>query len=290
MKTTPFLVLCLSLSVLISCQKEISQDTQQEVTTADTLLHSIVVGDTINPGKNMSVWEFIYDDQKRVTEIKSAYLDSVNGALTIHEEYSSFFYYNGEERLPFKTFDYRRNLAIELEMFHFYDNSGRLMRDSIGAPDNSKLLTEYQHLPGKIIMTMSIYDENGIVSDQLFDSFYVAGNNITNGFITFPHTQGDENVFEFTYDNKINPLSKLNISSYMGIDGIAIFNKMYMLSPGYSRNNVIKRHSTSTYMPLTNTLREFEFTYNSNNMPISGNFKLNGDEDEGIRIHYTYTH
>jgi hypothetical protein len=280
---------CISLVGFVSCQKDVTDELTQETNPADTLLSKILVYDTIHPGKDMLLVEFIYDNQKRVTEIKDTYFDSANGSTTIHDQYSTYFYYNGTNKSPYKSFGWTRYVYDDAEMFHFYDGIGRPLRDSIGAPDQSYVETRFRYVQDKLVITISYYDENHLLMGENSDSCYFAAGNVTKVFIAFPFNQYNETAFEYTYDNKINPLSKLNIAVCLGMDKYVTFDKFWILPSGFSQNNIIKRLGYATYPGGQSILKEYKFTYNDNNLPVLGVFTEGGVDREGIRTVYEYT-
>lgn len=283
-------LLCVTLIGLISCQKDINEELPLNADSADTLLSSILVFDTITPKNDLTLLEFIYDDQKRVTEIKETNFDSTNGSITIHDQYSDYYYYHGNNKNPYKSYGYTRYVYGDYEVFHFYDDKGRLILDSLGAPDQSFMLNHFDYSADKMVLTSSIYDENGDLFSEYSDSCFFAAGNVSKAFIYFPLTQAGEVAFEYTYDDKINPLSKLNIAASQGMDQFAPLDKFWFLPFGYCRNNIVTRLGYSDYPGGTPYTREYNFTYNSNNLPVYGVFKVDGNDQEGIRIALQYTH
>jgi hypothetical protein len=280
---------CISLVGFVSCQKDITDQLTQETNPADTLLSKVLTYDTTAPGKNMTLTEFMYDNQKRVTEIKDIYFDSANGSTTIHDQVSTYFYYNGTDKKPYKSYGWTRYVYADVDVFHFYDDKGRPIRDSIGAPDQSYLLARFHYTQDKLVITSTFYDENDLAMGAFSDSCYFVAGNMSKAFISFSLTQLNETAFEYTYDNKINPLSKLNIAACLGMDKYTTLDKFWILPSGFSKNNIVKRLGYEDYPGGQSYLTEYKFTYNDNNLPVFGIFTVNGVDREGIRTVYEYT-
>lgn len=276
---------CILISFL-SCQKDAENDLPQQPVPGDTLLSRILVYDAVSPDK--SLMEFLYDDQDRVTEIKEIFFDSVGGVMNIQEQYSTYFYYNGAEKNPFKSYGYTLYIYGEHEVFHFYDDQGRRILDSLGAPDQSHMLAHFNYSPAKLVIASSYYDENGVLFDQLTDSFNLSKGNITSAFIPYPLTQDGAVAFDYTHDDRENPLSKLNIAPCLGFDKLNLFEKFWVLPFGTDRNNIIRRVGYAGTPPSTTGFREYQFIYNDNNLPVTGIFLVNGQDTEGIRVVYEY--
>lgn len=276
---------CISI-YLISCQKDVDNDLPPQPIPGDTLLSRILVYDAVSP--HASLMQFLYDDQDRVTEIKEIVFDSVGGVMNIHEQYSTYFYYNGADKKPFKSYGYTKYIYGEYEVFHFYDDQGQRILDSIGAPDQSFMLAHFNYAPAKLVIGSSYYDENGVLIEQLTDSFNINKGNITSAFIPFPFTQDNAVAFDYKHDDRENPLSKLNIAPCLGFDKFTLFDKFWVLPFGTDRNNIIKRVAYAGTPLSTTGFKEYQFTYNDNNMPVTGKFLVNGQDTEGIRVVYEY--
>jgi hypothetical protein len=282
-------LICTGLVTFISCQKEVGEENTLQSKATDTLLSKILVYDTIHPGKDMNLVEFIYDAQDRVTEIKDIYFDSAGGGISIHDQFSTYFYYNGSNKNPYKSYGWTRYLFAEYEVFHFYDGQGRLILDSLGAPDQSYMVNQFKYTQDKLAVASSVYDSNQqLVFTEDSDSCYFVGGNVSRAFTLYPLTQEQEDIFEYTYDDKVNPLSKLTIAGCMGVDKFAPLDKFWVLPWGFSRNNIVRRVSYSSTMGGS-YVKEFKFTYNEYNLPVLGVFSFAGHPDEGIRVRYEYT-
>lgn len=277
---------CFVISFL-SCQKDMDNDLPPQPISGDTLLSRILIYDEVTPDDAI-MFQFKYDDQDRVTEIQVIEFDSVGGAMNIHEQYSTYFYYTGADKKPFKSFGYTRYVYNDYEVFHYYDDQGRRIRDSLGAPDQSHIIAHFNYSPAKLVIVSSYYDENNVLTDQLTDSFNLSRGNITSAFVPFSVSLDNADAFDYTHDDRENPLAKLNIAPCLGFDKFGLFDKSWVLPFGTDRNNIIKRVSYAGTPPSSTGFKEFQFIYNDNNLPVAGIFLINGQDTEGIRVLYEY--
>jgi hypothetical protein len=260
-----------SLSVILfalcifSCKK--SKDDGNDTASGSTL-SKVMVWDAAQPQKAIQIIDFKYDSLDRITEIVYSSGDSVNGAINSFIVHTSKCFYNGIETNPYKTTGFKLPLGYPVgDVYHYYTNSGVLTADSTGPGRtySGYYKRELAWSSDKIIATHKIYSGS---LRQTKDSMFIDGNNITGYNTTLA---GNIEEYTFKYDNKINPLAKLNIAAFTvvdGTDGIEGF-----VAPGYCKNNItetvkkaIKILPGGTSTSTTKTTSTY--TYNNKGLPI----------------------
>jgi len=255
----------LFVSGIISCKKP---SEEESTPNAGNLRISRIVQDVASaPGGHVAVTDFIYDDQKRIQKINYSGGDSVNGGLIITKINGVTFYYNGIEKNPYKTSGQSPdNSYWTAEAYFFYNSFGELILDSIrpvGQETNYKL-RNYNYSSDRIIVKRT----DSLARSVFYDSLPVKNHNLTGIFYNI--TRSTQLVgYQCTYDNKINPLSLLNIAAQKTIEGVEGF-PMDGLAPGYCQNN-IKEYSmgyvTSQGEFVKQLTRKFSFTYTKEGLP-----------------------
>src|SRR6185369_9921554 len=96
-----------------------------------------------------------YDDQKRVKETRGLLVDTINKQAVVIDSSSYWYYYNGNDKNPFKTVGAVNLLPNDdAETYHFYNQLGLLIRDSLPLGDNKSYnLRRINYLGNKIILT-----------------------------------------------------------------------------------------------------------------------------------------
>ena len=146
MNTKQLLLICFTFFIasLFSCQKDfiapdnVSRTDSTIVVGGDSnYLDKIVFIDGISSsGPDTGVFVFNYDSQKRLKNVViKAYL--VN---PLDSQFYVKFSYNLNDTLPFKAHFY----TDSSDYYFFYDNLGRLVKDSIFSSDNSNIKQETQ--------------------------------------------------------------------------------------------------------------------------------------------------
>ena len=263
----------------------------------DTLLSKAIIWDSVDLATGAYspyTWEFLFDDQKRV-KMLVIYDSDTNGvrlpAAKIDTNLQCF--YNGAERnvsrsiggtlfWPSKTSD----------VLHFYNSNNQIIKDSIKSGTTFYRTRTYTYLPDKLL-TDDYTVSSPLPSTHQRDTFQVVNNNIVSGRFTTEPSQG-QNVFGVTYDNKINPLTKLTIAPVMIIEGGNSFEKGAFLSPGFCKNNITKRSGywSNTYIPPSSpstAIETFQYTYNELNLPVYCKKSYTIYNSVG-RVKYIYTH
>lgn len=284
---TPLLLF--SIFWMVSCQKEVTGDLGGPAPeNDDTLLKKILVVDSLNPKENIYHSDFIYDGQQRVVKIKRYFIDSVNNAAVVRDEDSTVFFYNGSDRKPYKSVGYTRLTYLDgTEIFHRYDSEGRLAADSVTLGDGvSFFARRYSYNTGYI----NAVEEDvvtGFPTTYYEDSFVVTNKNFTQAFFEIP--PGISALYyEDTYDDKVNPLHKLNIANTQ-FEGDYAYSKFITLSPGPCPHNITGRKSSASF-PLGADvhIETYQFTYNKKGYPVSGKSTSNLYTSEDMRIWFTY--
>jgi hypothetical protein len=259
----------------------------------DTLLSKIVIWDSTDVATyGAYTREFIFDDQKRV-KLFVTYDSDTNGVKLPNAKTDTSLqcFYNGNEKNIYRTIGWMTFPHFSTELFHFYNSNNQIVKDSFsfGKPGyyGSR---EYTYAADKL----TVYDT--YISTQLpvthnRDTFLITNNDITTARFTSAPGVGGYNIFTITYDNKINPLSKLNIAALKSIDGQNTFDKQPCLSPGFSKNNMTQRISKDGNSTSGSTTTDnFQYTYNEYNLPVNCKTTSTTYTTSAGRLKYIYTH
>lgn len=270
-------VVLLVCGLITSCQKEITEpDTpvNPPVTNpADSavVLSNLVYFDEGAADTDTSAVSVInYDSRGRVTSYVT--YEYYNGVPEIID--SSHYYYNGLDSLPFKSENREVGTPYVDTYFHFYDNSQRLIRDSVislgnATPDVS--VNTYTYITGKIIETWKDMPSGNI---SFTDTGYIDVDGHINKVVSevYPTAQTPTSVF--SYDDHPNPLSELNIRfSYSPIPSYTYD----VVDEVRLSNNILSETTTDLLFDgsVNNTL--FTYTYNANGYPAT----ITNSEDNG---------
>jgi hypothetical protein len=259
-----YLSVILFVLVVSSCGKK--SDDDSNTTPIPTLLSKAMVWNAAEPQKSIQIIEFKYDDLKRVTEIAYSAGDSVNGTIQQSFVRSKKCYYNGDEKNPYKTTGFLLPLGYPSgDVYHYYDNTGLLIRDSTGTwrVNVGYYKREFAWFTDKITMTNT--DIYSGFPRQSKDSMVIHNNIITQSF-TNTTLAGSIDGYQYKYDNMINPLSKLNIAAFTITDGMDGF-----LAPGFCKNNITemtKGYSTGAGTFTVTSTATFKYTYNDAGLPV----------------------
>jgi hypothetical protein len=261
-----YLSLILYISGLSSCGKDKDSRGQSDQ------LEKIIILDSANPAKSVRLFEFIYDNKNRLIEIYQSSGDSVNGELRVTVTRSSKCSYNGADKNPFLTNGFGFTAGPpSVDIYHFYDNNGILLKDSLpdwrsnGTPGYFYYNKDYSYGNNSLIVKSTNALSSPNFPDIYYDSLAISSHNITHKFTGYFPGRTEFIGYRYTYDNKVNPLSRLNISSFL-IDNTIEFS----LTPGYSNNNVTKLESGFfTDGQLTGgSVFNLGYTYNDKGLPV----------------------
>jgi hypothetical protein len=250
---------------IFSCKK--SKDDANDPASGSTL-SKVMIWDAAQPQKAIQIIDFKYDSLNRVTEIVFSSGDSVNGAINSNIVHTNKCFYNGNETNPYKTTGFKLYLGYPSgDVYHYYTSSGILIADSTGPGRtySGYYKKELAWTSDKIIATHSIYSGS---LRQTKDTMFIDGNNITGYNTTLT---GNIEEYTFKFDNKINPLVKLNIAAFTvvdGADGIEGF-----VAPGYCKNNITETvKKTIKILPggtsTSTTKTTSTYTYNNIGLPM----------------------
>lgn len=260
-------ILLLFVAGIISCKKS-SDDAPRN---PDKLRISRVAQSTVPGPQKVNVTDFIYDDANRVNKIAYSYEETVNGNLTTQPGNSLTFYYNGTDKNPYKASGALSG-GITGDIYYTYNNAGLLVRDSAkGSGTNQVITHEYTYSPNKIIVKKGYYfimSTGEISGNTLIDSVVIKNNNIAEivyatGSIGLPAY-----YFQLSYDDKINPLNKLNIAAVKITEGLTSLPDN--MAPGFCKNN-ITAYTTGTINYSGNhiekDMQSYQLTYTKEGLP-----------------------
>ncbi len=255
-----------STLVLASCMLSCKKDSDSK--SNKTRLSKLVSWRTSTPSKNITTTDFIYDDQKRVVEIAFFNGDSVNGEIKSAKYRSLKFFYSGNDKSPYKTLGGMSNISnTTMENFYTYNSTGSLVRDSTPAapPYTSATIKRYSYSADKIIV-QNEYKDN-YYSQITKDSFRVANNNLVDMYTNVNPYNSQTSGYKLIYDNKVNPISTLNIAAITVANGILGFPSF--LAPGFCKNNVTEyTYGYSSSGQFTGqSVYYFTYAYNDNKLP-----------------------
>lgn len=249
-----------------SCKKD-----KEQTGNSDQLL-KIVLVDSAKPAKSVRVYEYIYDNKNRLTEITFSYGDSVGGALELRTTRSAKCHYNGAETTPYLSNGFGFPIGgPDSDVYHLYDKSGVLLKDSMpdfrpnGNPGYNYYTQEYMYGKNSVITKGTNAFTSPNFPDIHYDSIAINNHNITGRYTLYypgnPTLQG----FQYAYDNKINPLSRLNIRNFLIQNSVE-----NSLTPGYSSNNVTKWESGffNNGQFIGGSVFILTYTYNNKGLPV----------------------
>lgn len=257
----------LIISSIISCKKDKDSESNK------TRLSKVLQWNTGSPSKGIITYQFNYDDQKRVVEIATLSGDSVNKEIRSAKIRSLRFFYNGNDQNPYKTIGALPYATTPTaEIFHKYNSNGVLIQDSTPAQTGSSsiYLRNYSYNTAGIIVT-SVQKDNWGSYISSKDSLRVLNNNLSEAYNTFT------TAYKVTYDDKTNPLSKLNIASFFQVTSNVGFPAF--LAPGSCTNNITEYTSGYSNTPgqfTANNVYYYTYFYNGNKLPEECRFNNSG--------------
>lgn len=271
------------VSFILACNKH--KDSNANSNANKFRLSKLIQWNSVSPSRNILTNEFIYDDQKRLVEIATSNGDSVNGEIKSAKFRSIKFFYNGTDKNPFKTIGAMSNLFsnANAETFYTYNANGSLIRDSTAsAPSYAGIVRNYVYSSDKIV----VQSRNPMYAyDNSKDSFTVADHNLLTGFLYITPYSTQVNGYKLIYDNKLNPISNLNIAA---LAVIGPFGFPSFLAPGYCKNNITEyTYGTSTApgnFTGSNTYY-YTYSYNESNLPVECRY-YNNNGNTVIKYYY----
>ncbi|HYF29872.1 MAG TPA: hypothetical protein VD993_02025 [Chitinophagaceae bacterium] len=248
---------------LYSCQKSVSgtDDPSQPQQNKYLVKH------THNEPGMTFIDSFVYDAQNRVTRFHQTFYDSSNGPNPPPYLYYYDFYYHGADTLPYKVTDTSHGAGM-IWLIE-YDAQKRKTVDSIiFQGSGEKQVSYYTYSSNRVTANTSFYSPGQpvVILKDTFD--YEAGNCTKyTGYVA----QGAA-VFRWqytiTYDNRINPYSKMNIFNAIFFGGNGTLGDFTRIN----QNN----HLTLTYFSPTigggPATSNFQYAYDAEGYPVSGTF------------------
>ena len=283
MKQTSLFLALLCL-YLISCKKEENSDNVNDPETPvfidSSYLDKWYVIDSVDSYEDTSsIYEFTYDNEKRVTSVE---ILKLNPSLILEHFGIMNYYYNGSDTLPYKSYTLQNTyfagplLMDTTTTFYFLDATGKRLRDSTlrttwdGTSYISRIiLTNYTYVSDNVI-THSLYHgityQNGVITDTLdlptSDTTMVSnGNDLANIFYL-----GDAGAYitetTITYNTEPNIFSKFNIRNNFQYPN---FGQHFGDFPTNTTNNPLHFHQIGYYaFGGTTTVSDLTYTYQYN--------------------------
>lgn len=269
-------------------------DMQQDtlvVKQQDTLLSKAIIWDSTDLGAIAYTREYVFDDQKRVKMI-IRYNSDTNGVQlpAAKTDTTLQFFYNGAEKNAYRTIGYSYFYTSDkADVLHFYNSNNQIIKDSIYNSPTSFRSRTYTYLSDKLI-TYDVTITSILPPGYKRDTFQVINNNIAHAKFAFAPGIGYD-VFDLTYDNKINPLTKLNIATNILLEGGQAFAKSPYLSPGYCKNNMTQRIGKFSQSTAESPeIDMFQYTYNEIDLPVYCKISYSVYTKSSGRVKYVYTH
>jgi hypothetical protein len=269
---------------------DVPQDTLV-VKLHDTLLSKAIIWDSTNLGATAFTQEYVFDDQKRVKMIV-IYNSDTNGVQLPAAKTDTTLqcFYNGAERNAYRTIGYSFfYTSAKGDVLHFYNSNNQIVKDSLYSSPTSYRTRTYTYLSDELI-TYDVTITNILPPGYKRDTFQVINNNIAHAKFAFAPGIGYD-VFDLVYDNKINPLTKLNIASNILLEGGQAFDKNPYLSPGYCKNNMTQRIGKRSQSTAgSSEIDKFQYIYNEIDLPIYCKISYSVYTNSSGRVKYVYTH
>jgi len=221
MKSNILFWLIITSFAICSCQKEIDFSLAPKLTSGNDsiYLQKLVQLDTVKASGSDTLFtrEFYYDNLKRI--LRTFEKNSTSPLNTIYIE--TKYYYAGTDTLPYKTTEIDNEGAIIYNDTVLYTfSNGKVSRDSfiVYRQNTGELLgtstqTYVQVASNNIFVRSRSVSYNTGLPQVYKDSgnaiISLAGSNIISQ--TAPYEVANNEVYDLTYDNKINPLYRIDI-------------------------------------------------------------------------------
>ncbi len=280
MRTAKY-VACILLVVLIqSCRKF---DFFNHGTKVDLLKKEVYYVSAI-PGYR-TVKEFQYDNLKRCTTIVVSKIDSANNILAPQTIFILTMKYTGSSMQPYEidqasSFNPQRPKKFYLT----YDLDGRKLLDSTREKnfegEEIYRLNIYEYKPNRVISTP--YISKGSKNYASYDTLDLQGQNIHRLATFYPDDNGGFWVAQtYTFDNKKNPYSQLNIAN-------ALYFMNSTIGMGYNlpqEMHYIGLNKNNMRTIIVSTVEEdglvtIDYTYNNDGYPTKKTMGFDGAEQK----------
>jgi hypothetical protein len=188
-------------------------------------------------------------------------------------------FYNGDNQLPEKVQSVRTVFPnLITEFFYKYDENGNKITDSVrvlnqmGQPADRVVRYSYS---GKDSIISTPEFVNFSIFNNPFDTLIIDKSNIAKLSRRTPTPIGDRfNVYDFEYDNNINPYNALNIYNSLYITnpalGIGYNISVHNQYIGVNQNNIV------AYVQDNAVRFVFDYIYDEFKYPIKAEFYLEG--------------
>ncbi len=215
-----FPVLFCLAAILVSCEKEVSEEngntpSTPTTTTDDSIYISRIYElDTTAAAPNDSLLyvKYDYDNAKRPLRFEISNRIAGVWKVTFRTEH----FYRGADTLPYKVVESDPGVQSDT-IYYFYNAAGVVVRDSVigvrSTGGSTITINDFIITPGKVDREITTYDYNtGALLDidgQDYYTTYLNGN-LVRQVDTVP-ASGNLNDYKFAYDNGINPLYRFSI-------------------------------------------------------------------------------
>jgi hypothetical protein len=257
---------------LISCQKELD-GTEDPGQTQERFLTKVVYTEL----DATFVDSFEYDAQGRCTRL--VILTYFSGMGFDPEPSFYDFYYNGADTLPFKITD--TSQGREMIWLIQYDSQKRKIADSIlYTVSGGKSVSYYTYSPNAITAT-STYSQAGMPGNPVQHIYNYDGSNCTK----YSNSgSGGAGSFELTmtYDNRINPISRLNIANAVLFGTVGTLGDF----EGLNRNNYLSVTFASPTIPGGTT--NYQYVYDAEGYPLSATYIDQSNPSQAGSVKYEY--
>jgi hypothetical protein len=278
-------VAVLSTILMVSCQKELSEQTGGTPTNpggGNTSL-GLLVKAVSKSGSDSTVLSFGYNSAKKLTSMNTTGVSS-GSAIDVSERFvrnSAGIITQTITKSP--TFA-QYGIDSLITDVHYNTTTGRytsrvtLLNLVVFSILDSVALT--YDASGKVIMEKDYVDDGtgGGYEEQSKTEFTYSGNNLlsakSSSYDVTTSTYTVDNTNTFTYDSKVSPL-------ILGNEAFAIDYSNF-----YSANNVVKMVVDVPADPTQNQTTNSTYTYNSANKPVTGTGVVTG----GQTVNATYTY
>jgi hypothetical protein len=279
-------ILLLIFAGITACKKT----SDDKVRNLDKLRISRITQTTVSQPNIASVTDFVYDDQQRVDKIVFSDGKWVNGDFTTKPTNSAMYYYNGTDKNPYKASGAISTASRTADIYYTYNTAGVLIRDSAKSTSTSQVIThDYTYSFDRLLVIKGYYyiQPNGMIAGNThIDTFSIKNNNIAEVVYGTASIGQPAYYYQLSYDDKINPMSKLNIAAVNIIEGLKGFPDN--AGPGFCKNNITAYISGSIAYGGKRTehvTQPYIFSYTKEGLPETCTITTQSDT---YKFKYTY--
>lgn len=226
------------------------------------------------PGKaGISVFE--KDNLNRLVTVSHFAEDSTNGVISTLTGKSVFEYEGNEDRpkIYYEMYLDGNKLDTLFKVFNYYNSNSQIIKDSliwIAYYDRQLYIINDHNYTGSWVIS----HQKDVLLGSPYPStrFYIDSMNFNNGNLTYYSTNEFDNAgsllhhqstYESQFDNKINPLKKLNIYKYA---------VNQYVNPTQGFNNLVLQNAKGSATSFDQM--KHVYNYSSNNYPLSATQSL----------------